>query len=75
MNLGDIILKECPESFISDFSQSMITLFHMCYSILPTMGGLAFIGGPLPSPGGIWEQENKVMEAFQIIKAEIGKKE
>jgi len=69
--LGKHILKECPKSFITDWSREMINLFHLCHAISPSMGGPAIIPGPLPSSGGIFDQDNATMEAFEVIKQEM----
>jgi len=57
----------------------MISLFHMCHTVSPSLGGPVIIPGPLPSPGGVLDQDNATMEAFGVIKGEIvkmtGKKE
>jgi hypothetical protein len=58
--LGDIVLKECPESAISGFSRGMIELFWMC-EVLP---------GSLPASGGVLDQDNAVMEAMRVIRTE-----
>ena len=49
----------------------MIQLFHFCYTVSPSLGGPVIIPGPLPSPGGVLDQDNATMEAFGIIKGEI----
>ena len=73
ITLGKITLKECPESYIGDWSREMIALFHMCYTICPAPGGPVILpAGPPPSHGGMLDQDNRTMEAFQIIKSEIG---
>jgi len=49
----------------------MIELFHHCTAIIPSLGGLAFTTGPLPSSGGLYDQDNATMEAFSVIKNEM----
>lgn len=49
----------------------MISLFHMCHTVSPSIGGPVIIPGPLPSPGGVLDQNNATMEAFGVIKGEI----
>jgi hypothetical protein len=68
----DIPLRECPESFISKWSKSLISLFWMCYTVIPAQGGPVLIpAGPPPSPGGMLDQDNATMEGFQVIRQEI----
>jgi len=69
--LGTHILKECPNSFITEWSRETIDLFHLCHSIIPSLGGLAIIPGPLPSSGGVFDQDNATMEAFSVIRNEM----
>lgn len=75
VTLGTIILKECPEGLITDWSRSMIDLFQMCHAISPGLGGPVIIPGPLPAPGGVLDQDNATMEAFRVIKEEVAKPE
>ena len=49
----------------------MINLFHHCTAVSPSLGGLVIIPGPLPSRGGLLDQDNATMEAFSVIRAEI----
>lgn len=69
-----MILRECPESLITDFSRDMVTLFQMCHTVISTQGGPAVIPGPLPRDGGVLDQENATMEAMMVIREEILKK-
>jgi hypothetical protein len=69
--LGPHILKECPNSYITDWSRDMIRLFHICHAVSPSLGGPVIIPGPLPSPGGVFDQDNATMEAFAVIRAEM----
>ncbi len=70
--LGGIILRECPETAISQFSRNMIDLFWMCFTAMPAQGGPVLIpAGPPPSPGGMLDQDNATMEAFGVIRGEI----
>jgi len=64
-------LRECPNSFINEWSREMINLFHMCHSVSPSLGGPAIIPGPLPAHGGIFDQDNATMEAFTVIRSEM----
>ena len=43
----------------------------MCHTVSPSLGGLVIIPGPLPSPGGVLDQDNVTMEAFGVIRGEI----
>lgn len=43
----------------------------MCHAVSPSLGGPAVIPGPLPSPGGVLDQDNATMEAFTVIREEI----
>lgn len=49
----------------------IFSLFLMCHTICPAIGGPVIIPGPLPLPGGVLAQDNATMEAFGIIKDEI----
>ena len=69
--LGKNIIKECPKGLITDWSRETIDLFHLCYAVSPSLGGPAIIPGPLPSTGGILDQDNATMEAFEVIKQEM----
>lgn len=70
--LGDVILRECPESFITEWSRNMVSLFRMCYTAIPAPGGPVLIpAGPPPSPGGMLDQDNATMEGFGVIRGEI----
>jgi len=60
LTLGDIKFKVCPLSWISSDSWYYLELFHLC-KILSC----------LPEEGGVLDQDNKTMEAFQIISTEI----
>ena len=71
MALGKHILKECPESFITGWTRTMISLFHLCHSISPGFGGPMIIPGPLPATGGALDQDNAMMEAFRVIREEM----
>ena len=71
--LGEHILKECPNSFISEWSRDIISFFYMCHAVSPSLGGSVIIPGPLPRTGGVFEQDNATMEAFGVIKGEIMK--
>ena len=37
--LGTTVLKECPESVITGWSREMVSLFMMCHSVSPDLGG------------------------------------
>jgi len=71
MVLGKHIIKECPERLITDWSKEMLELFHTSYAVSPSLGGLVIIPGPLPSNGGVFDQDNATMDAFLVIKDEI----
>jgi len=64
-------LRECPNSFISEWSKDMINLFHLCHSVSPSPGGPLIIAGPLPAHGGIFDQDNATIEAFSVIRSEL----
>jgi len=49
----------------------MISLFSMCHAVFPSLGGPAVIPGPLPSSGGVFDQDNATMEAFAVIREEM----
>jgi len=71
MVLGEHMLRECPESYIDDWTRTMITLFDYCHTISSSFGRPVIIPGPLPRSGGILDQDNATMEAFGVIRAEI----
>jgi hypothetical protein len=71
MILGKHILKECPEGIITDESRDLIRLFLLCHSVAPSFGGPAITPGPLPAAGGILDQDNRMMEAFEVIGSEM----
>jgi len=73
--LGTTVLKECPESVITGWSREMVSLFMMCHAVSPGLGGPVIIPGPLPAPGGVLDQDNATMEAFRVIREEMGKVE
>ena len=68
---NNIILKECPVSYISDWSRDMHHLFQLTHAAGPSLGGPMIIPGPLPSSGGVYDQDNATMEAFEVIKNEV----
>ena len=70
MVLGEHILKECPNSYITEWSKEMIELFNLCHTASPSLGGPVIIPGPLPSAGGFFDQDNATMEAFSVIRDE-----
>jgi predicted ATP-dependent Lon-type protease len=65
------MVKECPVGLINDWSYEMVRLFNTCHAVSPSLGGPVIIPGPLPSPGGVYDQENAIMEAFGVIKEEL----
>lgn len=69
--LGTLAVRECPESYITDWSRDVIGLFHLSHSICPSFGGPVIIPGPLPDSGGVFDQDNATMEAFQVIRNEL----
>lgn len=69
--LGKEILRECPNSFITEWSTDMVDLFFMCHTVLPAQGGPVILAGSPPSHGGILDQDNATMEAFRVIRSEL----
>lgn len=69
--LGKHILKECPVSMVTDDSRRMVRLFLLCHAVAPSFGGPVIIPGPLPAPGGVLDQDNRTMEAFEVIRTEM----
>jgi len=62
LTLGDIKFKVCPLSWITDDSWSYLELFQLCKIL-----------NVLPEEGGLLDQDNKTIEAFQIINYEFEK--
>lgn len=63
----NLILHECPVSYIRAVSNYWLALFWNCHS---------FVGGELlrhslPEAGGLLDQDNATIEAFEVIEAEI----
>jgi hypothetical protein len=59
------ILRECPKTFISQFSRDVIELY--LYSMQ--------FNNALPEAGGINDQNATVMQALSIVRAEMHKVE
>jgi hypothetical protein len=68
---GAIVLRECPLSYIDDWSFEMIHLFNFCHAVVPSLGRPSIVPGFPPSHGGVLDQDNATMEAFEVIKNEI----
>ncbi len=60
LTLGDIRFRVCPLSWIDEESFELIRLFNLCVKL-----------GVLPDEGGLLDQDNWTMEAFEIINEEM----
>ena len=54
----------CPVNIASQESSQLLRIFFMCEKF-----------GCLPQPGSLLEQDNKIIEAFELINSVINKHE
>ena len=58
----DFLIEVCPPSIITDNTRYMLNLYHIAKTF-----------STLPDSGSILDQDNKTLDAFMVIEAEIGK--
>ena len=59
---GKFKLNICPIKVISPTSIQFINLYHLCKTF-----------NSLPNAGGVFDQDNRTMEAFEVITSESNK--
>lgn len=64
---GEIILDECPLTYITPLSNYYLGLFWDCHNFSQDN----IICHALPDDGGILDQDNKTMDAFILIRSEF----
>ncbi len=67
IRLGKVKITQCPISFITPEANAFIDLFFICHSI----GEGQVTRHSLPRSGGVFDQDNLTIEAFQVIENEI----
>jgi hypothetical protein len=67
----DLVLDECPVSYVTLLSTQTIDLFFSCYTKKPGFSGWELIRSSLPEAGAVVDQVAWVLDAFKILESEF----
>ncbi len=67
-----LVVEECPVSFIKPISNYYIELFWSCHHATTGYSSVNISLLALPEKGGMFDQDNKTMEVFELLRSEAG---